>query len=58
MKQHTRRKIHAIERINALYDEMNVPGISWGELAELYEEIDKIARRAGLVRELRENGVL
>lgn len=58
MKHNTRRKIHAIERINALYDEMNVPGISWGELADLYAEIDKIARRAGLVRELRRAGLI
>lgn len=58
MKHNTRRKIHAIERINALYAEMNVPGISWGELAEVYAEIDQIARRAGLVRELRREGVL
>lgn len=33
-------------------------GISWGELAAKQEEFNKLARRYGLVKEFRENGVI
>lgn len=31
---------------------------SWGELAEIQEYFEKIARRFGLVREFRENAII
>ena len=55
---YARRKIRAIERINALYDKLCVPGVSWHELAVIYGEIDDIARRYGLLTEMRDNGIL
>lgn len=35
-----------------------IPGLSWGELAILQKEAEKIARRAGLLTEARENGII
>ena len=32
--------------------------ISWGELAEWQEYFSRLASRVGLVRELRENGII
>lgn len=57
---YTRRKMRAVEKINALYQARfyDAPGISWGELAELQAEVERIARRAGLIREARENGLI
>lgn len=49
---------HAAE--NALHrasEIMQAPGLSWGELAEIQTEVERIARRYGLLREARENGI-
>lgn len=40
-----------------LQNAASVPGLSMGELATIREEAEKIARRAGLLREARENGI-
>ena len=45
-----------IQRI--LYPAACRPGISWGELISINEQIERVARRYGLLRELRENGAI
>lgn len=50
-KHSTENALHRAERI------MEAPGLSWGELAEIKAECERIARRAGLLREARENGI-
>lgn len=36
----------------------SIPGLSMGELATIQDEAEKVARRAGLLREARENGII
>lgn len=50
-KHSAENALHRAERI------METPGLSWGELAEIKAECERIARRAGLLREARENGI-
>lgn len=53
-----RERKHAAE--NALHraaEIMSAPGLSWGELAEIGAECERIARRYGQLREARENAL-
>lgn len=53
-----RERKHSTE--NALHraaEIMSAPGLSYAEIAELQEECERIARRAGLLTEARENGI-
>lgn len=51
-KHSTENALHCAERI------MEAPGLSWGELAAIKAECERIARRAGLLTEARENGII
>lgn len=52
-KEKARDELHQIS--DALYR-----GYAWsyGELATIYQSAERIARRAGLIREARENGII
>lgn len=50
-------KWEARGKLQNLFDMASTPGISWGELATIQAAAEKIARRAGLLREARENGI-
>ena len=52
-RQHTTR--NALQRAGII---LGTPGLSWADVAAITEEAHKIARRAGLVREARENGII
>lgn len=47
----------AREKLYDLFDMACTPGISWGELATIQDAAEKIARRAGLLREARAAGI-
>lgn len=47
----------AREKLNDLFDMACTPGISYGELATIQSAAEKIARRAGLLREARAVGI-
>lgn len=51
LKWEARGKLYEIQ------DAAAIPGLSWGELAILQQAAEKIARRAGLLREARANGI-
>lgn len=55
----TRNKDKARDTLSRISDALYC-GTSWsyGELATIYQSAEKIARRAGLVREARENGII
>lgn len=53
-----REQKHSTE--NALHrasEILQTPGLTMGEMAEIQAECERIARRAGLLREARENGI-
>lgn len=50
-------KWEARAKLYDLFDMACTPGISWGELATIQDAAEKIARRAGLLREARANGI-
>ena len=53
------RKAYAREKLEEIWQAMTDPaGISWGELADLQEKAERIARSAGLLREARANGII
>ena len=53
------RKEAARQRLIEQYEPMlSTPGLSWQEIADIYDEIDMLCRRCGLVMEARENGLL
>lgn len=45
-------------KLAELAEMQNIPGLSWGELATIQAAAEKPARRAGLLREARENGII
>lgn len=52
------KKNSARDRIMDWLDEMYEKPMSWGELLEMQAKIEKLARRYGLVGELKNEGVL
>ena len=52
LKWRTRARLAEIQEV------MQTPGLSWAELADLQNVAEKLARRAGLIREARENGII
>lgn len=50
-------KWEARGKLHDLFDMACTPGISWGELATIQHAAEKIARRAGLLREARAAGI-
>ena len=58
MKNYKQRKDEARRSFIELQDIIANSFMSWGEAAELNEMIEKKAKRFGLVKEARENGLL
>lgn len=56
-KGYTRDKGRAQMELINLQQAASIPGISWGELWEIQNRAENVARRAGLLREARENGI-
>ena len=54
---YTGSKWAARARLQELQDVQSAPGLSYGELATLQNVAERIARRYGLLREARENGL-
>lgn len=52
-RQHTTR--NALQRAGII---LGTPGLSWADVAAITAEAERIAKRAGLVREARENGII
>lgn len=58
MKNYQTRKEAARRAAIAFQIGASAAAYSWGELAEIQEYFEKIARRFGLVREFRENAII
>ena len=56
-KGYTRDKKRARMELMNLQRAASIPGISWGELWEIQNRAENVARRAGLMTEARENGL-
>lgn len=56
--RYTRNKERARAELIALQDAQSAPGLSWYEIAEITARAENVARRAGLLREARENGII
>ena len=56
-KTYAERKHAAENALHRASEIMQAPGLSWSELAEIQTEAERIARRYGLLREARENGI-
>ena len=56
-RTYAERKYAAENALLRASEIMSAPGLSWGELAEIKAEAERIARRYGLLREARENAV-
>lgn len=53
-----RERKHSAENALHLASEiLQAPGLSYGDVAEIQAEAERIARRYGLLREARENGI-
>lgn len=57
-KNYNTLKGEAIEKITAILSEGNDSNWSYGEWWNVYEYIQKLAKRFGLLNELKENGIL
>lgn len=55
--RYTRKKDRARAELEALQRAQAAPGLSWYEIAEITARAENVARRAGLLREARENAV-
>lgn len=51
-KHATRNALQRAEKI------LSTPGLAWADLAAIQAEAERIARRAGLINEARENGIV
>ena len=56
-KTYVERKLAAENALHRASEIMQAPGLSWSELAEIQTESERIARRYGLLRAARENGI-
>ena len=56
-RNYRERKHSAENALHRAAEIMSAPGLSYAEIAEIQEECERIARRAGLLREARENGI-
>lgn len=57
-KGYTRDKSRAQMELINLQEAESIPGLSMGELWEIQNRAENVARRAGLLREARENGII
>lgn len=57
-KGYTRDKSRAQMELINLQEAESIPGLSMGELWEIQNRAENVARRAGLVREAKENGII
>lgn len=58
MTTYAARKESARNKIIALQNLLSVLALSWGELADIQNDIEKLGRRYGLLTELREEGII
>lgn len=56
-KTYAERKNAAENALHRASEILQAPGLSWGDVIEIQEEAERIARRYGLLREARENAV-
>lgn len=52
------KKAAARERVMAMLEALESRPATWGEIVEVTAYFEDIARRYGLTRELRENGII
>lgn len=55
--RYTREKHLARMELVNLQEAASLPGLSWGEIAEIQWRAENVARRAGLLREARASGI-
>ena len=55
---YAKRKAAARERIISHLETASNAPISWGELADIQADIEKLGRRYGLLRELKREGII
>ena len=58
MSTYAKRKENARQMIIDTMNDLNDRAISWGEMSVLQVYLEKLARRYGLLEELRENGII
>lgn len=56
-KTYQERKHAAENALHRASEILQAPGLSWGDVAEIQGEVERIARRYGLLTEARENGI-
>ena len=56
-KSYAARKHAAENALHRASEILSAPGLSWGELAEIKAEAERIARRYGLLTEARANAI-
>ena len=55
---YAKRKESARERIISQLETASNAPLSWGELADMQAEIERLGRRYGLLRELKREGII
>ena len=58
MSKYQTEKNQVRQDVISQLDEIFYPGMSYGELADTQEKLYKVAKKYGLVKEFRENGIL
>lgn len=56
--KYTEQQERARARVMEWLDVMGSESMTWGEMAEWQARIERTARRYGLTRELRDNGII
>ena len=58
MNKYQQQKARAIEQAKQWQNEFSQHDYSWGKLAQAQEHFGKLAKRYGLVKEFKENGII
>ena len=58
MSKYEEEKARVRADVIAKLDELFYPGQSWGSLADTQDKLYKLAKKHGLVKEFKENGVI
>jgi hypothetical protein len=58
MSKYAEEKARVRADVIAKLDELFFPGQSWGCLADIQDKLYKLAKKYGLVKEFKENGII
>lgn len=58
MSKYAEEKAKVRADVIAKLDELFFPGQSWGCLADIQDKLYKLAKKHGLIKEFRENGII